>query len=212
MTTAERNRRRILRKRAKAKRARQLFREYVANRKREWDARVEAAEQSAEYARRKQRHAEDQFSKLMSLVLSVAPDFPMQDVLREAPDYIARSYRISQARHKEPRGWMDRATDFDLLLGNERTMETFFYVLEGYLDTAAGKNNFQRVMAFRLKHINSDKSVGTNVMISDFALRSSISLEFYLSEVFRKVAQNMIRHMQGRPDTNVRTEEETVAR
>lgn len=194
MKAEERKRRAKLRRQAKARRARKLFREFVANKRPQWDAEVATARGSAEMARAEMRRVQGMFDAFTEIVLAVNPDFPVPGrAPRPAPRYLLPSGVI----HKSPaRKWgsLLAPSNADWHTMSEPMLKEWFSFIRYDLDN----DRMRRASVFTVTVTNMEnrESAGIQYAISNECLCSEIPLDMLLMDSARQASRGIINHMR----------------
>ncbi len=192
MSPAERKRRAKLRKQAKARKARQLFREFVKNKKREWDAMVEVAKRDRDWAVTRQHRAERMLSDFVSVILAINPDFPVPG--REpnyAPSYLCHSGFMEQVPARKHWAALADPSRRDWSTMSETHLRTWFTFISGDLDN----DMVRQAKVFRVRATNRENGhcSGTDFALSNAAMCSRVPLDYLL----RDMAEDFVQYMQG---------------
>jgi hypothetical protein len=194
MKAEERKRRAKLRRQAKARRARKLFREFVANKRPQWDAEVAAARMTAEHARAEMRRVQAMFDALTEIVLAVNPDFPVPGrEPRPAPRYVVQSGFRDVPK---PRKWgaLLDASNTDWHTISEHHLREWFSFIRYDLDN----DRMRRSSVFTVTVTNREigESAGIQYAISNELLCSAVPLNMLLIDSARQASRGIIEHMR----------------
>jgi len=195
MKAKERERRKRLRKRAKAQRARQLFREYVKNKKRSWDAKVNAVETKMHAANQEADRVRGHFNDLVEMILCYNPNFPVPGRRPDrAPEYLRNQGFID--RPEPVKAWSglipSRRLDF-AYLSCERIRD-WFSIIRGEIEDSP----MMQAKVFRMDIINKEngRHSATHYAISNYAMKSSIPVEHLLNDTCKGMCYGLIEHMR----------------
>lgn len=193
MKSAERKRRAKLRRQARARRARKLFREFVANKKREWDAMVAVARDEAHYANAEKRRVQTMFDSLVEMILAVNPNFPIPGREPwEAPRWVKEGgmEKVVPARKwgqlASPSGRSYHAI-------HEHALNIWFSFIRYELDN----DRMRKCKLYKVTVTNFEnrQQAAVEYALSNELLCSAIPLNMVLMDSARQVSQAMVEFM-----------------
>lgn len=195
MTKKERQRRTKLRRQARARRARKLFREFVANKKREWDAMVDAANQRAAQSHGEMLRVKKMFNQIVEQIIGINPEFPYPGrEYKPSPDYIRGSgFDMVRPQHKWPA--IRKASGYEWSAISETAIQNWYTFLSVDMDN----DRMRHAKAYRLMARNprSDQSAACQMAVSEIALSSVVTMEIILEQLFLEASHGLVSHIRN---------------
>lgn len=194
MTKKERQRRAKLRRQARARRARKLFREFVANKKREWDAMVDAANRDRDYAYAERNRVKAMFNTLVEQIIAINPEFPYPGrEYHDAPAYISASgLEMVVPTHKWPA--LRAGTNHDWSSMTARAIENWYTFIRFDLDN--DRMRCSRAFTITTTNMRSRQQAAIQMAVSEIALSSEATMELMMTDIFRQAYRGIVEHMR----------------
>lgn len=194
MKPTERKRRAKLRRQARARRARKLFREFVANKKREWDAQVQSARDMMHQAQAGERRVQRMFDSLVEIILAVNPDFPIPGRYpREAPPWVKASGMEKTVPARKWGALMSPSHHPHHMI-SERELSVWFSFIRYELDN----DRMRRSRLYRITVTNheSRQQAAIEYALSNELLCSEVPIDMVLMDSARRASRGLIEHMR----------------